>query len=164
MTLEERFWPKVNKAGPVVRAELGPCWVWTASKYVNGYGMLRRGGRGEGVEGAHRVAFMLEHGRLPALAMHICDNPSCVKATTDASPAHVIEGSAKANTRDMIMKGRAGVQVLPRSACPHGHEYTADNTIIDIYSGAKRCRICRTAQQRLADARYREKVRRNELP
>jgi hypothetical protein len=29
-TLEERFWEKVDKNGPVPahRPELGPCWVW----------------------------------------------------------------------------------------------------------------------------------------
>ena len=31
-TLEERFWRKVDKNGPIPehRPELGPCWVWTA--------------------------------------------------------------------------------------------------------------------------------------
>ena len=111
-TLAERFWPKVDKAGPTVRPELGPCWVWTAAKYPNGYGMIGRGGRGSGVEGAHRVAVLLEHGSLPEVAMHACDNPACVKAVADAFPAHVIAGTAKDNTHDMIAKGRAAPQVV----------------------------------------------------
>lgn len=34
----ERFWSKVNKAGPVVKAELGACWSWEAGKNGKGYG------------------------------------------------------------------------------------------------------------------------------
>ena len=32
--VEERFWPKVDKNGPVPEPhpELGPCWVWTGAK------------------------------------------------------------------------------------------------------------------------------------
>lgn len=44
--LEERFWAKVNKDGPIPehRPELGPCWVWTGS-LSRGYPILTRDGR-----------------------------------------------------------------------------------------------------------------------
>jgi hypothetical protein len=38
--IARRFWTKVDKAGPVVRHELGPCWLWTAGVFK------RRGGYG----------------------------------------------------------------------------------------------------------------------
>lgn len=31
-TYEQRFWAKVDKNGPVVRPELGPCWIWTGNR------------------------------------------------------------------------------------------------------------------------------------
>jgi len=39
-TLEDRFWAKVDKNGPVPahRPELGPCWIWTAARFKRGYG------------------------------------------------------------------------------------------------------------------------------
>src|SRR4051812_27991288 len=30
-SLADRFWSKVNKDGPVVRSDLGPCWIWTGA-------------------------------------------------------------------------------------------------------------------------------------
>ena len=40
MPLEDRFWAKVDKNGPVPahRPELGPCWIWTAARFKRGYG------------------------------------------------------------------------------------------------------------------------------
>jgi hypothetical protein len=39
-TPSERFWAKVDKNGPIpaYRPDLGPCWLWTASKRADGYG------------------------------------------------------------------------------------------------------------------------------
>jgi hypothetical protein len=88
--LELRFWSKVDKNGPVPehRPELGPCFMWIGSKN-------RR------LEFAHRVAFLLAHGRWPEPnALHKCDNPSCVRAE------HLFEGTQAANMADMFAKGR----------------------------------------------------------
>lgn len=39
-TIEERFWAKVDKNGPMPegRPDLGPCWLWTAAKIHCPYG------------------------------------------------------------------------------------------------------------------------------
>lgn len=44
-TVEERFWSKVNKNGPIPphRPDLGPCWIWTAGHIGPGYGSFRDG-------------------------------------------------------------------------------------------------------------------------
>src|SRR5689334_22820694 len=40
--LEDTFWPKVNKTGPIPahRPELGPCWEWIGKRHRNGYGQV----------------------------------------------------------------------------------------------------------------------------
>ena len=42
LSIDERFWSKVNKEGPVpaFRPGLGPCWLWTAGISTKGYGIL----------------------------------------------------------------------------------------------------------------------------
>ena len=98
--IEERFWEKVDKNGPVLRQELGACWVWIGAKTRGGYGNVRlhnpRCNRR-----AHRVAFFLTFGKLPNNnAAHRCDNPSCVR------PSHLFDATDRENTMDMINKGR----------------------------------------------------------
>lgn len=92
------FWSRVDRNGPVIRPELGPCWMWTGSKTPQGYGSLWWSGRGAR---AHRVAFFIEHGRWPEpMACHHCDNPGCVRAS------HLYEGNAYENAMDARVRGR----------------------------------------------------------
>jgi hypothetical protein len=87
---EERFWAKVNKAGPIPGAhpELGPCWEFTAGKGA-GYGRFQRWL-------AHRFSYELVHGPLPK-GVHVhhrceyrsCVNPAHLKAI--AADAHAVE-------------------------------------------------------------------------
>lgn len=100
-----RFWSKVNKDGPIIRPELGPCWVWTAGISTRGYGKFRLDDKHVT---AHRVAFLIAHGRWPdPCGCHRCDYPPCVKAEADAlGPAHIFEGTNAENTADAAAKGR----------------------------------------------------------
>lgn len=76
-SFEERFWAKVNKTAT--------CWNWTASKDDDGYGhfLVKRNGKNYS-DVAHRVAYELTHGPIPAdkTTDHICHNRACV------NPAH----------------------------------------------------------------------------
>lgn len=92
---EARFWAKVNKTpghGPQ-----GDCWVWTGSTEENGYGRFWL----QSLQFAHRVAFLIHHGRLPkGLARHTCDYRACV------NPEHIVEGTHNDNMQDAIKRGR----------------------------------------------------------
>lgn len=103
--LEDRFWSKVNKQGPVHSVLGTPCWEWmgarakkTSSKLD--YGLFRHIDK---MRSAHRVAWELTHGPIPGgtCVLHRCDNPPCV------NPDHLFLGTQVENLRDMVSKGRA---------------------------------------------------------
>lgn len=75
-----RFWPKVDKAGPVPehRPRLGPCWQWTAATNEKGYGIFS--GAERRLVRAHVYAYTELVGPVPAgLELdHLCHNRSCV--------------------------------------------------------------------------------------
>lgn len=105
MTLAERFWPRVNKNGRIVRPELGPCWEWTGSTSGGNYGAIRVNGKSTS---AHRTAWLLETGHWPnPNALHKCDNRLCVRFS------HLFEGTYKDNAVDCARKGR-GSSALTR--------------------------------------------------
>lgn len=85
------------------------CWLWQAGKFAKGYGMVSLGRNFQGkqhTEYAHRVAYVLVHGPIPAgsVVMHTCDVPACV------NPFHLVLGTQGDNVRDASAKGR-----LPKS-------------------------------------------------
>ncbi len=93
MTLEDRFWEKVD-----VRGE-NECWEWTGGKRA-GYGRMRKGRK---QVGAHCVSWEIHNGELPAgfQALHDCDNPGCV------NPGHLFLGTHGDNMADRNTKGRS---------------------------------------------------------
>lgn len=78
----ERFWPKVDKDGPVPehRPDLGPCWVWVAGGWKRGYGCFYHDNR---MTRAHCFAYELLVGPVPdGLELdHLCRNKGCVNPT-----------------------------------------------------------------------------------
>src|SRR3990167_2082971 len=82
-----RFWAKVDKNGPTPlhRPDLGPCWLWTASKNPHGYGQFVMeyevdGAPRKQARGAHRVAYEMAHGPIPKGMQldHLCHVRACV--------------------------------------------------------------------------------------
>lgn len=95
-----RFWNHVNKKGPVHPLLRTRCWLWTAARDQDGYGLFKALGK---MHKAHRVS-LLGYKKHPTLCvLHRCDNPSCVR------PSHLFEGTTRQNNEDRAAKGRSAV-------------------------------------------------------
>ena|SRR3990167_760739 len=81
-----------------VRPE-GNCIVWIGRRNRRNYGIISYKGR---TTRAHRIAYALTHGELPAgvFVCHACDNPPCIH------PDHLWVGTAADNNADCDRKGR----------------------------------------------------------
>lgn len=78
------------------------CWLWTGATH-SGYGTWAAPAiRRLGPLRAHRVAYAIAHGGVPAglVVMHVCDNPICCR------PDHLRAATQGENMRDSIAKGR----------------------------------------------------------
>ena len=97
LSAEERFAKAVRKTDG--------CWIWTASRDKNGYGIFKGIVGGTAFTRAHRFSYALHTGDMliGMQALHSCDNPSCV------NPAHLSSGTSADNMRDKINKGRQRV-------------------------------------------------------
>jgi hypothetical protein len=104
-TLAERLEDFTDNTGP-------GCWEWTGA-LRNGYGVL---GDGAKVLYAHRVAYELAHGPIPAgkVIDHLCVNRSCVR------PAHM----------DVVTRGENNRR--------GGHEHGARSRGEEVIVGAVR--------------------------
>lgn len=106
LTLADRFWPKVRKAGP------DDCWDW-AGALMRGYGYLGRipatsqGPLVPSIYATH-AAWKIHTGQDVPDGMcmcHKCDRPICV------NPAHLFLGTRADNNRDRTAKGRTASHV-----------------------------------------------------
>lgn len=99
-SLEERFWPKVNK---------GEHWLWTAGHNGLGYGLIQVGTyKNPKQKLAHRISWEFAYGAIPVglFVLHKCDIPACVK------PSHLFLGTQTDNLNDAIRKRRMSVGEL----------------------------------------------------
>jgi hypothetical protein len=147
MSIEARFWPKVEKTAG--------CWIWRGSRDRNGYGRISERNK---PQLAHRVSWRIHHAAEPtACVLHRCDNPPCV------NPAHLFLGSRADNSKDMIAKGRFVDQHAKKSHCPAGHPYSGTNLKLvrrsDRNGGVERhCRACQYARKKERRERLGRKV------
>jgi hypothetical protein len=95
-SLWDRFHAKIE---PVTESG---CWIWTASIRRTGYGRLGLGRRRERDADAHRIAWQLYRGDIPAglWVLHRCDVRCCV------NPEHLYLGTIKDNAKDRVLRGR----------------------------------------------------------
>ena len=85
-TVEDRFWTKVNKSGPIpeYNPSLGNCWDWTVScnESRGGYGQFNLDNQ---TVRAPRLAWEIVNGPIPdgLVLDHLCRRPVCV------NPSHL---------------------------------------------------------------------------
>lgn len=101
------FWSNVDKNGPTIYPELGPCWLWTGNVRT-GYGVFpeyRDDGKRTTIS-AHRRSWAwangVEYPDRTTLIRHRCDNRPCVR------PEHLESGNYKDNNHDMLKRDRLG--------------------------------------------------------
>ena len=136
--LWDRFWDKVDAEGD--------CWEWTAAK-SNGYGKINSGGVISTTLRAHRVSWYFLVGEIPdGLELdHLCRNRGCV------NPDHLEPVTRKENMR----RGHWAADVQrAKTECPHGHEYTPDNTYIIPSTGSRSCVTCKKNRDQARTSNY----------
>lgn len=137
------FWKKVAKIE-------GGCWIWTGPMDRNGYGL--DGGARKTL--AHRVAYRELVGEIaPGLELdHLCRVRHCVR------PDHL----QPVTHRENMLRGNGWAGKNARKThCPHGHEYTPDNT--KLRNGSRTCRACRSAKNAEKLRRRRARLRERRL-
>jgi hypothetical protein len=104
--VDERFWERVQKSGPIVRPELGECWTWLGG-HQKGYPVFHPTESTRVF--AHRKMYELMVATIPTddgewCVCHKCDNPGCI------NPDHFFLGRDADNIADCHAKGRAAWQ------------------------------------------------------
>ena len=141
MTVVQRFWGKVEKEGPILVPQLGPCWLWTGARGSGGYGQLRLS-RPRRLVYAHRMAYELELGPIPVdlEVVHECRNHACV------NPTHLRLADARAR----VLRGESPSAGQARyELCKNGHPLVGENVYRRPSSPTRReCRTCIRERQR----------------
>lgn len=135
-----KVWKGKSRVGPSFRERLmkgvrinpeSDCWE-CSGRSGQRYPTISVGG--SKAINRHRAMFYIHNGFMPDVVMHKCDNVICI------NPKHLIAGTSKENTKDMIDKGR-GVFPDRLDQCKRGHALVDPNLYYDN-KGGRMCRQC----------------------
>jgi hypothetical protein len=110
-----------------------PCCEWTGKKNAKGYGIVFLDGKQMFV---HRLAVVLSGRDIPKgkVCDHLCRNHSCY------NPEHIEIVSIAEN----VMRGEGPAAIAARRThCAKGHEYTEENTRLQVDKKGRTARHCR---------------------
>ena len=125
-----RFWSYVEK-------QPNGCWMWTSSRWPNGYGFFSIRTNGKSMStGAHRAAWMIVNGPIPddLQVCHSCDalcEPGDRSYRKCVNPDHLWLGTNLENRRDSVAKGRQA------KGDRHGMKLHPDSAARGFSNGAK---------------------------
>lgn len=125
------------------------CWLWEGAITTTGRNLkgkpyssssrpvFRYEGR---AQSSSRVSWKIYKASIPdgMGVLHTCDNSLCV------NPDHLFLGTHQDNMEDAKQKKRMHGGIVRGTHCPHGHEYTEENTRWRMCRGKKQaaCRAC----------------------
>ena len=113
----------------VKRAEGDACWTWIGNRSKRRDGSLSYGRFcvGKKCQLAHRVAWLIANGSLPAdqVVRHRCDNVACVR------PDHLLLGTQADNLQDMRERGRAHFNRFP-AGVRHPNARLSDAAVAEL--------------------------------
>lgn len=120
------------------------CWLWMGVVGNHGYGVVSFTRKPKTLWAlAHRLSYEEFIGPIPkGLHIdHLCRVRCCI------NPQHLEPVTCAENLRRGIVTTEAARKVMlankaanPKTHCPHGHEFTVENT--RIYKGHRHCRAC----------------------
>lgn len=119
----------------------GACWVWEGSLNSHGYGKLTVWRSGTWY--AHRIAYGLVHGVVPAELDHLCRNRACWR------PSHLESVTHRENMDRSPF-------CSPHETCAHGHRWSEVGSWVQK-DGSRKCKEChrRRCRESLARKRFR---------
>jgi HNH endonuclease len=116
------------------------CWLWTGA-LADGYGIF--GIKGKWSRGAHRIAYILIKGPIPARLQldHLCRVRNCI------NPAHLEAVTLAENVKRSSLPDYIYNRKLS-DKCKYGHLYTPENTRYDNPGNKRRqaFRVCRKCE------------------
>lgn len=125
---------------------MSDCHLWTGRVTSMGYGV-------EGRELAHRLAWArANHRSIPEgmVIHHDCENKLCVNPDHLRCVSHAEHNRLHLNAGSWYERQRA------KTHCPHGHEYTPENT--KVKRGRRHCRECMRVYNRAYQGRRAPRV------
>ena len=120
---------------------MSECILWTGRVGSHGYGHVNR------ERLAHRVAYELVNGPVTdgLIVHHDCGNKLCVNPKHLRAITHAEHNAWHLNAAAWYERQRG------KTHCPHGHEYTPENT--KVKRGRRHCRECNRVYMRAYHAR-----------
>lgn len=135
---------------------------WGTPKTLKGKMLARVLAGGSGDTGRYYACVLYRDGKRKQVTVHtlllatfVCPRPEGMHGChRDDDPVNnrlenLYWGTQRQNVLDAVVSGRhKSVAEAAKTHCPHGHEYTAENTYIKPRTGHRNCRACHRREVR----------------
>lgn len=126
------------------------CWIWTGCIDKCGYGKFNVGKESL----AHRASYKEYVGPIPddCEIDHKCKVRCCI------NPQHLQAISHAENVK--LADHKTGHRNTKKTHCIRGHEFSDENTFIEVWNGIRmrKCKVCTRAKNARANAKKRQRL------